>query len=115
MSEEITDSSGSVFADLGLKEAEELSLKAALAAQVSLLLSQRNLTQRAAGDLLGIPQSHVSRIKNSKLDGISADRLMRMLLRLGRDIDIVIMEKDNTAGEGRITVATPDKDRSAAA
>ncbi|TCP58461.1 putative XRE-type DNA-binding protein [Rhodovulum bhavnagarense] len=109
MTEEITDSSGNVFADLGLEDAEDLSLKAALAIQVASIIKHRHLTQRDAGELLGIPQSHVSRIMNGKLEGITSDRILRMLLKLGRDIDIVIKKKSPKVDQGRLSIATAKK------
>lgn len=115
MTEGITDGADNIFEDLGLENAEELSLKAALAIQVASIVRERHLTQREAGEILGIPQSHVSKIINGKLDGITADRILRMLLKLGRDIDIVITEKSAEAGQGRLSIGTPKKRVSVAA
>lgn len=109
MTEEITDSSGNIFADLGLEDAEELSMKAALAIQVASIIKHSGLTQREAGDILGIPQSHVSKIINGKLEGITSDRILRMLLKLGRDIDIVIKKKNPKVEQGRLSIATSNK------
>lgn len=109
MTEQIIDSTGNIFEDLGLEDAEELDLKAALAVQVASIVTHRHLTQREAGEILGVPQSHVSKILNGKLDGITADRLMRMLLKLGRDIDIVIKKRKTTVDPGRLYVETSRK------
>jgi predicted XRE-type DNA-binding protein len=106
MKEEITDGSGNVFDDLGLEDAQEMSLKAALAIQLSSTIQYSHLTQSDAGEALGIPQSHVSKIMNGKLEGITADRILRMLVKLGCDIDILIKAKD-TAGPGRLAIETP--------
>lgn len=105
MDEEIIDGSGNVFDDIDIKDAQEMSLKAALAMQMSTTIKRRQLTQRDAGEMLGIPQSHVSRIMNGKLEGMTADRMLRMLLKLGCDIDIAIREKE-AAGSGRLAVET---------
>ncbi len=109
MTEQIIESSGNVFTDLGLDDAEELSLKATLAVQVSSIIKHRHLTQKDAGEILGIPQPHVSRILNGKLDSFSADRLLRLLLKLGRDVDIVIKKRKSASTTGRLNVATPQK------
>ncbi|MBW7922328.1 MAG: XRE family transcriptional regulator [Rubellimicrobium sp.] len=108
MTDAITESSGNVFDDLGLKDAGELTLKAVLALQVASIIRHRRLSQKDAGELLGIPQSRVSRIMNAKLDGITADRLLRMLLRLGRDIDIRVRKGRSPAAPGRLSVETDD-------
>lgn len=104
MTDSITAGSGNVFDDLGLEEAADLTLRAALALQVASAIRQRRLSQNAAGALLDIPQSHVSRVVNGRLDGITAERLIRMLLRLGLDIDIVIRKRDQDAGSGQLSV-----------
>jgi len=109
MTEQIIESSGNVFTDLGFENAEELSLKATLAMQVSSIIKHRHLTQKAAGEILGVPQPHVSRILNGKLDSFSADRLLRLLLKLGRDVDIVIKKRKPATTTGRLSVATPGK------
>lgn len=107
--EGIIESSGNVFDDLGLEDAEDLSLKAALALQVASIIKHRHLSQKDAGELLGIPQSHVSKIMNAKLDGITADRLLRMLLKLGRDIDIVVKKRKKAGSTGKLFVETSGK------
>lgn len=109
MTEEIIESSGNVFDDLGLEDAEEMSLKAALALQVVSIIKHRHLSQRDAGELLNIPQSHISRIMNGKLDGIATDRLLRMLLKLGRDIDIVVKKRKAASSTGRLSVESDRK------
>jgi hypothetical protein len=46
------ESSGNVFADLGLENAEELFTRGKIGIQVLRLLKQRNLKQREISDLL---------------------------------------------------------------
>ena len=52
--EELEESCGNVFADLGLPNPEELLAKAELAHRIHVLIKQRKLTQRKAAELLGI-------------------------------------------------------------
>jgi predicted XRE-type DNA-binding protein len=86
----IERSSGNVFADLGLKNAEELLAKAELVQRISEFIAERKLTQIRAVELLGIDQPKVSALLRGKLDGFSTDRLFRFLNALGRDVEIVI-------------------------
>jgi predicted XRE-type DNA-binding protein len=79
-----------IFADLKLPEAGELNAKAQIAYRICKILEQRNLTQKAAGALLGIDQPKVSALLRGRLDGFSSDRLFRFLNALDRDVDIVI-------------------------
>ena len=92
MTEEIKfeRSSGNVFADLGLPDAEEYMAKSELAVKIFKIIKSRRLTQAAAGKLLGITQPKVSALLNGRLDGFSTERLIRFLNRLGCDVRISV-------------------------
>lgn len=49
----ITASSGNVFADLGLPDADQLLAKADLAIEIRHVIEERGLTQAEAADLMG--------------------------------------------------------------
>jgi predicted XRE-type DNA-binding protein len=87
---EFTPSSGNVFADLNLPHAGDLLAKAELAAKIIAEIQRRRLTQHQAAAILGIDQPKISALKQGKLSGFSIERLMRLLLVLGCDIDIVV-------------------------
>jgi len=82
-----------VFADLALAEPDETLVRAELARVISGLLTTRHLTQTQAAELLGIDQPKVSALMRGRLSGFSVDRLLRFLLALDRDVDIVITPK----------------------
>ena len=86
----IEESSGNVFADLGLKDPEELLAKAELVHRICDIIAERKLTQLRAAKLLGIDQPKISALMHGKLDGFSTDRLFRFLNALGSDVEIVI-------------------------
>jgi predicted XRE-type DNA-binding protein len=88
--EPVEASSGNVFADLGLKNPEELLAKAELVQCIAGVIAERKLTQVRAAKLLGIDQPKVSALLKGKLDGFSIDRLFRFLNALGRDVEITI-------------------------
>ena len=90
MKEEIEKSSGNLYADLGRKDAEEMQAKAVFARTIYRILKERKLSQPKAAELLGIPQSSLSRLLQGKIAGFSTDRLLRILNQLGQDIDIKI-------------------------
>ncbi|MBE9063801.1 helix-turn-helix domain-containing protein [cf. Phormidesmis sp. LEGE 11477] len=90
MTEGINSGCGNVFADLGLPDADGLLMKAELADQISDIISQRNLTQVEAANLLGIDQPKVSALMRGKLSGFSIERLFRFLNTLGSNIEIRI-------------------------
>ncbi len=86
----VEPSSGNVFADLGLKDPEELLAKAELVQRISDIIAERKLTQVRAARLLGIDQPKVSALLRGRLDGFSIDRLFRFLNALGDDVEIVV-------------------------
>ena len=86
----ITPSSGNVFADLDLPDAEDLLAKANLALHIRRTIKARKLTQVQAAGLLGLDQPKVSSIINGRLEGFSTDRLMRFLNDLGCDVKISV-------------------------
>src|SRR3954452_24124355 len=88
--ETVEASSGNVFADLGLKNPEELLAKAELVQRISDIIAERKLTQARAGKVLGIDQPKVSALRRGKLDGFSLDRLFRFLNALGKDVEISV-------------------------
>src|SRR3954453_19632423 len=94
----IEESSGNVFADLGLKNPEELLAKAELVQCIADVIAERKLTQVRAAKLLGIDQPKVSALLRGKLDGFSIERLFRCLNALGRDVEITIRPAQH-AGE----------------
>ena len=102
---ESTPSSGNVFADLKLPRADDLLAKAELAAKIIAEIQRRHLTQSQAAALLGIDQPKISALKQGKLSGFSIERLLRLLLRLGRDIEINVREKPKSRAIPRLLVA----------
>lgn len=86
----VTHSSGNVFADLGLPNADDLLAKANLASHIRHTIKARRLTQMQAADLLKLDQPKVSAIINGRLDGFSTERLMRFLNDLGCDVQISV-------------------------
>jgi predicted XRE-type DNA-binding protein len=96
-------SSGNVFADLGIEDPEGYLAKAGLAARIMDALRDRKLTQKQAGELLGISQPKVSALLKGRLDGFSTDRLFRFLNLLGSDVRITV-SKSRPNARGHVSV-----------
>ena len=96
--------SGNVFADLGFPNAEEMLAKAELAQKINAIITRRRLTQAEAAKLLGVDQPKVSALKRGRLSGFSLERLVRFLILLGRDVEIVVKER-RPRGQARLLVA----------
>src|SRR5207302_4262826 len=87
---ESTPSSWNVYADLNLPQADDLLAKAELATNIIAEVQRRRLTQSQAAAILGIDQPKHSALKKGKLSGVSIERLMRLLLMLGGDMEITV-------------------------
>jgi predicted XRE-type DNA-binding protein len=95
-------SSGNVFADLGLADAEEHLVKANLVLKISRIIEDRSLTQTAAAKAMGIDQPKVSAMLAGQFRGYSVERLMRFLVALGQDVEIVVKPSKRGAAELRV-------------
>ena len=102
---ESTPSSGNVFADLNLPQADDLLAKAELTSKIIAEIQQQRLTQSHPAAILGIDQPKVSALKQGKLSGFSIERLMRLLLMLGRDIEITVKARTKSRASARLRVA----------
>ena len=95
--------SGNVFADLGFPDSDTHLLKSKLVTRIELIISQRGLKQVEAAKLLGLSQPDVSRLLRGQFQDYSVERLLRLLMALGRDVKIVI-QKSHSEREGRLHV-----------
>jgi len=87
---EIETSSGNAYADIGVENADEMLVKAQLAASIKKISNARNLTQTQTAEILGLPQPKLSRMLHGHFRGISEAKMMDCITRLGRDVRIVI-------------------------
>jgi len=101
---EVKASSGNVFTDLGLENSDELLVKAELARKISMMITQQEMTQVEAAELLGIDQPKVSALINGKLSGFSIERLFRFLNTLGSDVEIVVKTKPGSRSKAQTRV-----------
>ena len=80
------ESSGNVFADLGVKVADELFMRGKVGIQVIRILKQRNLKQHEISQLLGIPQPEVSHLMDGDFQRFSEGKLLLFLKQLDTEI-----------------------------
>ena len=90
----ISHRGASVFADL-----ETHLLKARLVGQMVAIVRERKLTQTQAARMMGIGQPDVSRLLKGQFRDVSVERILRLLTRLGCEIDIVVRPGGGTSGE----------------
>ena len=95
-------SSGNVFADIGVADAEEHLIKAGLVVKIDQIIRRRGLTQTAAAEAMGIDQPKVSAMLAGQFRGYSVERLMRFLVALGQDVQIVVKARKRGQAELRV-------------
>lgn len=93
----ITRGTSNVFADLGFPDAETHLLKAELVTRIQKVITAQELTQIAAAKRMGLSQPDVSRLLNGQFREVSVERLMRLLTRLGCDVDITVRNHGKAA------------------
>lgn len=98
--------SGNIFGDLGLPNAEEHLLKAALLVQIKRLIAERELTQTEAAKLIKMRQPDLSKLLRGHFKLVSVEKLMRMLTAFNQDVEITIKPHRKRGGTGRITFKT---------
>jgi predicted XRE-type DNA-binding protein len=94
-----------VFEDLGHPRPAEALAKAELARKIGVLIARRGLTQAAAAKVLQVDQPKVSALVRGRLAGFSLDRLVRFLVLLGSDVEIVVKPRARAGGRARVMVA----------
>ena len=82
--------SDNVFADLGNPDADEHLLKANLVFKIEALLKERGLKQVEAAALFGLTPADVSKLRHGEFRQFSVERLLRFLVALGQDVEIVV-------------------------
>jgi predicted XRE-type DNA-binding protein len=98
-------SSGNVFADLGLPNAEQLKIKSGLTIEIVRAMRRLGLTQEDAGRRMGISQAKVSGLMRGDFANLSEAKLMECLSRLGYDIEIKLTQADEPVGRRSLAVA----------
>ncbi|KWH61561.1 helix-turn-helix domain-containing protein [Burkholderia semiarida] len=101
---EIEQGSGNVYADLGMRDADEMRVKAQLAAKIAEIIKARQWTQQHAARLLGVPQPKLSNMLRGQFRGVSETKMLECLAKLGRDVRIVVGPDRRSEAEGHIEV-----------
>lgn len=98
-------SSGNVYADLGLPDAERLKIKTGLVIEIRKAMRRLGLTQQAAAKRMGITQPKVSDMMRGDFTNLSERKLMDCLNRLGYDIEIRVKPAADAVGHLMIALA----------
>lgn len=87
---ELVHGSGNVFRDLGLPDADVRQAKALMGVQIIKILDEEGLSTRQAEARTGVSHSEFTRIRRATYSRFTLDRLMGILSKLGREVDISI-------------------------
>jgi len=96
--------SRNVFEDLGVPNADEHFVKAQLVFKIDTLLKRRGLKQIEAADLLGVRQPDVSKMLRGEFRQFSVERLLRFLVALDQDVEIVVKPHRDTKNTAALHV-----------
>jgi predicted XRE-type DNA-binding protein len=97
--------SSNVFADIGLPNADEHLIKAQLVYKIDTLMRQRKLKQTEAARLFGVKQPDISKMLRGDFRQFSVERLMRFLVALGQDVEIVVKPHRDNQKAAQLRVA----------
>jgi predicted XRE-type DNA-binding protein len=98
-------SSGNVFEDIGIPNAEEHLIKAKLVLKIDVLMRERSLKQVDAAALLGVKQPDISKMLRGDFRQFSVERLMRFLVALGQDVEIAVRPHRSASSPPALSVA----------
>jgi predicted XRE-type DNA-binding protein len=97
-------SSGNVFADIGLADAADHLVKAKLVFKIDALIQEHRLKQSEAAALLGVKQPDISKMLHGDFRQFSVERLMRFLVALGQDVEIVVRPHTSSSRAAKLQV-----------
>lgn len=80
-------------------------LKAQLVEKIDALLRERGLKQVEAARLFGAKQPDVSKLLHGDFRQFSVERLLRFLLALGQDVEIVVRPRPTSTKAATLSVA----------
>ena len=87
---ELVRGSGNVFRDFGKPNADLEQARSILAAKIIGALDERKLSARAAEKLTGVSHTDLSLIRNARLGRFTLDRMITILGKLDRNVEISI-------------------------
>jgi predicted XRE-type DNA-binding protein len=97
-----TPSSGNIYADLGLPDADAHQFKAHVVMLIASVMQRHKLTQTEAARRMGIKQPDLSNILRGRFRGYSLERLLACARAIGIDFEIRAKPSTDAAHEGRL-------------
>jgi predicted XRE-type DNA-binding protein len=79
-----------VFKDIGVPNADEHLVKAQLVFKIDTIMKKRRMKQTDAAALFGVRQPDISKMLRGEFRQFSVERLLRFLVKLDQDVEIVV-------------------------
>lgn len=89
------------------------ALRTDVALQIARYLRRRNLNQRAAAKLFGVPQPTLSKIANGRVTNLSLELLIRIAVRAGMPVVLQTGEAPEEAGAFVSIAKAPTRSKTA--
>ena len=94
-----------IYADIGVKDAEVMLIKAKLAVEIGEIIRRRKFSQTKAAQLMGISQPKLSELLRGRFRAISETKMMGCLARLGASVSIVVKYRNEPRHELQLNAA----------
>ena len=110
MKEKAFVSTDNIFADLGLKNAEELKARSDLMSEVVNIIKNSALSQKEIAEVLGISAPKVSALMTGRINDFSNDTLVHYLTLLGCNVEIRVTRRhriSRVTKRGKVNVKRP--------
>ena len=110
MKDDLFITTDNIFADLGLKNAEELRARSDLMSEVVSIIRNSSLSQKEIAKILGISAPKVSALMTGKINDFSNDTLVHYLTLLGCNVEIRVMPQrrlSRSTKRGKLHVKRP--------
>jgi predicted XRE-type DNA-binding protein len=102
----IIEGSGNVFADLGLKDADELLVRTELTHLIHAELRERRFTSSRAARLLGLEEAEATQLMAGRIVRLTTERLLHLLTALDRDVDIIVRPRPARQSRAKLRVVS---------
>lgn len=79
-----------VFKDIGVPNADEHMVKAQLVYKIDTIMKKQRMKQAEAAALFGVRQPDISNMLRGEFRQFSVERLLRFLVKLDQDVEIVV-------------------------
>lgn len=83
-------SSGNLFEDMGVPDAENMKVRAELIVEIRSLMEENGWTQTEAAKRFDISRTRLNDILRGRLEKATIDRLVTMLAAVGRHVRVTV-------------------------